>query len=192
MGIIGASLAFGPRNDLGVIGVGTSIVDLADELLASLFRHPAYPSLLDRAGHDEEPPEHGAGEAVTDYLALHEALDAFGDSMLDPLFGLRLDDAAIRAATLAGLPGSGPITIPRCVVIVVASAASTGTLLTFGGGLRLGEAFADAIGAVQRHPFLPAMIEERIPTLEESRRAARVTDSLFRSAPAHLELDESG
>lgn len=192
MGIIGAALAFGPRNDLGVIGVGPTIVNFADELLTSLFRHPAYPSLLDRGLRSDGEPEHAAGEIVTDYLAMHEMLDSFGDSMLDPLFGLRLDDAAIRASTLAGLPGPAPFAVPRCVVVIVASAASTGSLITFGGGLRLGEAFADAISHLQRHPILPGLVEGRPPTLEEAHLAARTSDSLFREPSVDLELDDSG
>ncbi|MFP5224915.1 MAG: hypothetical protein ACLGH3_05085, partial [Actinomycetota bacterium] len=85
MSIIGAALAFGPRNDIGVTGVGPSVGYFADEILSSLFRHPGYPSLLDKGSRDAGEPEHAAGEAVTDYLAMHEALDAFGDSLLDPL-----------------------------------------------------------------------------------------------------------
>lgn len=190
MSIIGAALAFGPRNDLGVIGVGPSVGSFADELLTSLFRHPSYPSLLDRGRHGDGDPEHAAGAAVSDYLALHEALDAFGDSMLDPLFSHRLDAAAIRAASLAGLPG-GSVRLPRCVVLVVASSAATGSLITFGGGLRLGEAFADAVTHLQRHPLLPPLVECRLPTFDESRSSQRWVDTLFRETAVDLELDES-
>lgn len=188
MSIIGAALAFGPRNDIGVTGVGPSVGYFADEILSSLFRHPGYPSLLDKGSRDAGEPEHAAGEAVTDYLAMHEALDAFGDSLLDPLFASRLDDAAIRAASLAGLAGKA-VKVPRCVAVIVASSARTGSLITFGGGPRLGVAYADAVDNLRAHPMLPALVEQRPATPEESFAGSRWIDLLLRQTAVDLELD---
>lgn len=170
MGSIGCAIAFGPSNDLGVTGVGFSLGGLADDLYASLLRHPAYPGLLDR---QLRRTSGDAEAAIDDFLALHDAVEAINGRDLDPTVAGPLIDVADRARIVAGSPGidrRGKAIRSferRCVVVLAVSTAATGTAITCGQGPRLGVAVAGAIGSLQGHPLLRAFIEARQPTLPE-------------------------
>lgn len=192
MGSIGCALAFGPAHDLGVTGVGFSLGGVADDLYASLLRHPGYPGLLDRSDRRIA----GDSEAVIDdFLALHDAIEALHGRDLDPSLAGPLIDIADRARIVAGSPGIDPRgrTISsinrRCVIVLAVSTAVTGTAITCGTGARLGVAVASAIESLQAHPLLRAFTDDRPPTSFELDALTRWRDPVIADLVLETELD---
>lgn len=192
MGSIGCALAFSSSRDLGVTGVGFTLGGVADDLYASLLRHPGYPSLLDRSDRrilgDSET-------AIDNFLALHDAVEAIHGRDLDPSLAGPLIDIADRARIVAGSPGIDPRgrTIRsvhrRCVVVIAVSTAATGAAITCGTGGRLGVAVASAIESLQGHPLLRAFTEDRPPTSFELEALRAWRDPVIADLVLETELD---
>jgi hypothetical protein len=192
MGSIGCAVAFGPSNDLGVTGVGFTLGGVADDLYASLLRHPDYPGLLDR----RTARRTGDAEAAIDaFLSLHDAIEAIHGRDIDPFLAGPLVDITDRARLVAGSPGIDPRgqTIRslqrRCAIVLVVSTAATGAAITCGMGPRLGVAFAGALGSLQTHPLLRAFAEGRGPNGEELEALDLWRDPVIADLVSETELD---
>lgn len=192
MGSIGCGIAFGPTHDLGVTGVGFTLGGLADDLYASMLRHPGYPELLERGIH-RIPGD--AERTIDDFLALHDAVEAIHGRDLDPSLAGPLIDVCDRARIVAGSPGIDPRggTIDpaarRCVVVLAVSTAATGAAITCGTGPRLGVAVANAISSLQGHPLLRAFVDGRPPTIEELAELSDWRDPVIADLVLETELD---